>query len=203
GELSAAAAAEVFGPAETLRIAELRGRVFERVPDSGSSYVACGAEQVATLLRDDLVVAVLNGPGECVVSGSVAALAGLERRLTALGIDHRRIAVPGAVHSPLLDPFLDEYRALVASFGPRPARLPLVSNVTGKRLTEAEATDPGYWARQLRSTVLFDDCLETAARNGAALVDAGPGQGLRSLAQGLAGRRPGVSAHAVMGGGRA
>ncbi|WP_405434322.1 amino acid adenylation domain-containing protein [Streptomyces anulatus] len=203
GELSAAAAADVFGPAETLRIAELRGRVFERVPDSGSSYVACGAARVATLLRDDLVVAVLNGPGECVVSGSVAALAGLERRLTALGIDHRRIAVPGAVHSPLLDPFLDEYRALVASFEPRPARLPLVSNVTGKRLTEAEATDPGYWARQLRSTVLFDDCLETAARNGAALVDAGPGQGLRSLAQGLAGRRPGVSAHAVMGGGRA
>ncbi|MEU4176680.1 amino acid adenylation domain-containing protein [Streptomyces sp. NPDC026589] len=203
GELSAAAAAEVFGPAETLRIAELRGRVFERVPDSGSSYVACGAAKVATLLRDDLVVAVLNGPGECVVSGSVPALAGLERRLTALGIDHRRIAVPGAVHSPLLNPFLDEYREMVASFGPRPARLPLVSNVTGKRLTETEATDPGYWARQLRSTVLFDDCLETAARNGAALVDTGPGQGLRSMAQGLAGRRPGVSAHAVMGGGRA
>ncbi len=40
---------------------------------------------------------------------------------------------------------------------------PFVSSVTGRWITPEEATDPGYWARQLRSPVRFADGLETLA----------------------------------------
>ncbi|MEV8510702.1 amino acid adenylation domain-containing protein [Dactylosporangium sp. NPDC051484] len=197
GELPAAALAGVFDAEDMLRIAALRGDIFERV-GGGSTYVAAGADRVAPLLDGDLVVAVVSGPQECVVSGSLAALTEFERRLTERGVDHRRVAVPGAVHSPLLDPFLDEYRDLVARIGPAEPTVALYSNVTGAVLSTA--TSPDYWARQLRGTVRFGQCLASATATGdTVLVDVGPGRGLTTIAQGAA---PGVSVSAVAGGSR-
>ncbi len=39
----------------------------------------------------------------------------------------------------------------------RAPRSPYLSNLTGTWITEAQATDPAYWARHLRETVLFSE----------------------------------------------
>ncbi|MGW1600550.1 beta-ketoacyl synthase N-terminal-like domain-containing protein [Streptomyces eurythermus] len=185
GELPAAAVAGVFEPEDALRVAALRGRIFERMPAGGSLHVAAAPAWVEREAPPGVLVAVRNGDEDCVVSGPLEPLRRFEERLAERGVDHRRIAVPGAVHSPLLDPFLAEYAQAIAETAPRPPRVPLLSNVTGTRLTDEEAQDPAYWAQQLRQVVRFDDCLRTAARDGAVLVDLGPGRGLEAIARGI------------------
>jgi acyl transferase domain-containing protein len=58
----------------------------------------------------------------------------------------------------------------------RPPRLPIYSTVTGALLTAAEATDPLYWARQLRSPVVFGAAVAAADTDnqGALFLDLGP-----------------------------
>ena len=41
----------------------------------------------------------------------------------------------------------------------REPKIPFISNVTGKWITKAEATDPAYWARHANHTARFSDGL--------------------------------------------
>jgi acyl transferase domain-containing protein len=62
--------------------------------------------------------------------------------------------------------------------------IPYVSNVTGTWITDSEATDPGYWARHLRSTVRFSDGVRELLREpGRVLLEVGPGRTLSTLAK--------------------
>ncbi len=62
-------------------------------------------------------------------------------------------------------------------------RIPIVSNLTGDWMTEADAQDPSYWARHLRNTVRFADGLATLLANpDVTLVEVGPGRTLATLA---------------------
>ena len=62
-------------------------------------------------------------------------------------------------------------------------RIPVISGRTGQPLTDAEATDPQWWADQLRDTVRFADAARTAlARHpGASFLEIGPGRILGNL----------------------
>ncbi|HEX2079629.1 MAG TPA: phosphopantetheine-binding protein, partial [Longimicrobium sp.] len=65
-----------------------------------------------------------------------------------------------------------------------PPRIPLLSNVTGTWMTEAEATDPGYWARHLCEPVRFDAGMaELLGDPDRVLVEVGPGQTLGGFAR--------------------
>jgi acyl transferase domain-containing protein len=78
----------------------------------------------------------------------------------------------------------------------RPPSLPWVSNVSGRWITDAEAVDPRYWARQLRQPVRFLDGLRTLGELGdPVLLEVGPGRTLNALVRrsGAAGDWPVVS----------
>jgi NAD(P)-dependent dehydrogenase (short-subunit alcohol dehydrogenase family)/acyl carrier protein len=62
--------------------------------------------------------------------------------------------------------------------------VPYLSNVTGTWIRAEEATDPGYWARQLRGTVRFaDGVAELLAEPQRVLLEVGPGNTLSSLSR--------------------
>jgi acyl transferase domain-containing protein len=64
----------------------------------------------------------------------------------------------------------------------QPPTVPFVSNVTGRWITAAEATDPAYWARHLRHTVRFSDGIATLlAHPGQVVLEVGPGRALTAL----------------------
>jgi acyl carrier protein len=57
-----------------------------------------------------------------------------------------------------------------------------VSNVSGAWITDAQATDPAYWAQHMRRTVRFADGAGELLRNPKlSLLEVGPGQALSSL----------------------
>src|SRR5262249_53102727 len=84
----------------------------------------------------------------------------------------KRVRVDFASHSPLMEPILDEFRALARSLTYRTPSVPLVSTVTGDY---ADVTDPEYWVRNVRQTVRFADGMATMLHRGVdALVEINP-----------------------------
>lgn len=173
GEHAAALVAGVFTLQDALEVVRARGRLLQATPPGGMLAVRLDEADVLARLPAELSLAAVNGPRNSVVSGPMGALRGLAERLAAEGVDSRQIPASRAYHSSLLDPVLAEFRAVLEKVRLAPPALPMLSNVTGGPLTAAEATDPGYWVRQMRGTVRFGDCVRHVVEH--RLVECGPG----------------------------
>lgn len=184
GEYVAACLSGVFALDDALRLIAIRGRLMQSQPSGSMLAVLQSAEDVTPMLSGDLALAVVNGPNTCVVSGEDAAMRDFVRRLDERGVEHRALRTSHAFHSPMMDPILEEFTHAVAQAGPKRPEIPIVSNVSGTWMSVQDATDPAYWARQLRSTVRFYDCLTTLMSDpDRVLVEVGPGSTLASLAR--------------------
>ncbi|RFU84395.1 acyltransferase domain-containing protein [Streptomyces triticagri] len=184
GEYTAACLSGVIALEDVLPLMAERERLFAEVGGLTLS-VRLGEQAVAPLLSPDTAVAAVNSLETCTVSGTAEAVLALEQRLAAAGVDHHRLRTPSAVHTPLLDPVLGEFRELVAQLPLRKPQIPYVSNVTGTWMTAQDATDPDYWVAHCRRTVRFADALRTLGADdpGPLLLEAGPGGGLGKLAR--------------------
>ena len=89
-----------------------------------------------------------------------------------------------------MSPVAGELTRLARSIRLSAPKIPYISNVTGKPITDAEATDAAYWARHLAQPVQFAAGLQHLCSPSAPVfLEIGPGQMLTSLAeQYLAGR---------------
>ncbi len=184
GEYLAACLAGVMSLEDALRVVMLRGRLFEKVPTSGMLSVSLSEADTRKLMPKELDIAAVNAPDMCVASGPLRELEALEKLLSERAIDHTRVRIHIAAHSSLLDPVLDEFRALCRTIQLRPPTLPFVSNLTGRYIRAEEATDPEYWVKHLRGTVRFADCMQTLLADGdLALLELGPGRTLSTLAR--------------------
>jgi acyl transferase domain-containing protein/acyl carrier protein len=184
GEYVAACLAGVLSLDDALRLVAERGRLMQEMPPGRMLAVPLSEAEVAPLLDETVSLAAVNGPHLCVVSGPTDAIATLERKLGARGIDCRALHTSHAFHSAMMDPaipcFLDAARAVPFA---APA-IPFISNRTGRWATAEDVTTPEYWAQHLRGTVRFADGLRELARiDGLALVEVGPGTVLTRLAR--------------------
>jgi phthiocerol/phenolphthiocerol synthesis type-I polyketide synthase E len=194
GEYVAATLAGVFTLPDALRLVASRGRLMQGMPPGAMLAVQLDEAELRARVPDGLSVAAVNGPGACVVAGPVAQVGEFARQLAAQDVGSRPLRTSHAFHSPMMEPILADFRAAVAGVDLRAPALAFGSNVTGTWITPAEATDPSYWARHLRETVRFGDCLATLLREGDwLLVECGPGRQLCGLAR-MQRRAEGVTA---------
>jgi len=183
GEYVAATLAGVFTLPTALRVVAARGALMQDLPPGAMLAVQLDEEQALPRLPDGLSIATVNGPGACVVSGPAALVTEFAASLEREEVGSRPLRTSHAFHSPMMEPALAPFRAIVAEAVPRAPQQPFLSNVTGTWITAAEATDPSYWARHLRETVRFGDCLTTLLGEGDwLLVECGPGRQLSGLA---------------------
>ena len=89
-----------------------------------------------------LSVAAVNGPAATVVSGDLDALAELAAGCAADGIRTKTLPVDYASHCAQVEEIREEILAALAGITPGPARVPMVSALTGELLD-----GPGGWAR--------------------------------------------------------
>jgi acyl transferase domain-containing protein/acyl carrier protein len=191
GEYVAACLADVFSLTDALRLVATRGRLMQELPPGAMLSVPLPEAEVRTRLAPDLSLAVVNGTALCVVAGPSAAIDALAAQLEAVGTACQRLHTSHAFHSAMMEPVLATFTAAVAEVERHTPALPFISNVSGTWITAAEATDPHYWARHLRQTVLFAQGLETLLQDPARiLLEVGPGQTLTSLARRHPARRP-------------
>ena len=185
GENTAACLAGVIGFEDCIGLVHLRGTLMDEVPAGGMLSVALSSEALAPYLGADLDLAVVNGPALSVASGPDAALDALAARLKAAEIDCQRIAIDIAAHSRMLDPILERFGDYLRAITLNPPQIPVISNITGGFMTDAEATDPAYWVDHLRGTIRFADGLASLAKTpGRVYLEVGPGKALAALAGG-------------------
>ena len=182
GEYVAAALAGVFDPDDALRLVADRGALMQSLDDDGAMLaVTLPEELLYSFVPAALDVAAINAPGVCVLSGPRDDIERLDDELSTQGIGCQRLRTSRAFHSRLMDPILDRFRDQVAAVTMRPPRIPYVSNLTGTWITDAEAVDPEYWVRHLRSCVRFSDSLRILTGGNRMLIEVGPGRTLTGL----------------------
>lgn len=190
GENAAACLAGVLSYEDALSLVILRGQLVERVAEGAMLSVPLPVESIEPLLRElHLDLAIVNSPELCVVSGTVAAIAEMEKNLRGRGVEVRRLKISVAGHSRMLEPILEEFGTFIGKLKLSPPAIPFISNFTGTWIKPEEAIDPSYWVRHLRNTIRFGEgmktLLETPER---VFLEVGPGRILSSLVR----QQPGV-----------
>lgn len=186
GEITALVAAGAIAADDGLRLVAARGRLMqeaaEETGDGSMTAVRARAgdrEAVAEIATEaGVVVANDNAPDQLVLSGSLDGLDRAEAALRERGIRGKRLPVAGAFHSPLMEPAVGPFRAIVAGTAVAEPRVPVLSCVTAEpfddvreRLVQA-LTHPVRWLDVVRA-------LE--ARGVTEFAETGPGRVLTNL----------------------
>ncbi|SEA99097.1 type I polyketide synthase [Variovorax sp. YR216] len=155
GEFAAAVLAGVMRLEDAARLVARRGALMQALPAGTMLSVRMPAAELLPLLPEGIALAADNGPNVCVAAGPNDAIENLRAALEAKGIVAKALQTSHAFHSAMMDPAVAPFEALVREIKLSPPALPIYSTLTGRLLTDEEATDPRYWARHLRETVRF------------------------------------------------
>jgi acyl transferase domain-containing protein/SAM-dependent methyltransferase len=178
GEYAAACLAGILSLEDALALVVARGRLLQFLPVAGEMVaVMAGEARVAQAVlpyADVVSIAAVNGLQSVVVSGQTAAVRAVKAELEADGIECRRLDIPAASHSPLVEPILDEFEQVARTVRYGSPDIGLVSSVTGKLAETADQTST-YWRAHLRQPVRFADAMRTLYKQGCRVfVEIGP-----------------------------
>ncbi|MCB0171117.1 MAG: acyltransferase domain-containing protein [Anaerolineae bacterium] len=179
GEYVAACIAGVFNLADGLKLVATRGRLMDSLPQNGEMAAIFASEaEVASAIASyggQVSIAAINGPESIVISGTTEGVQTIADSFEAKEIKVRRLAIPQAAHSPLLEPILDAFEQVAKEVTYAAPEIGLVSALSGQLALEKEITTPGYWRRHLREPVQFAAAIETMRQQGQHLfVEIGP-----------------------------
>ena len=182
GEYVAACLAGVFSLEDALSLVATRGRLIQELPRGSMLAVFLSEKQIRPFLGRSLSLAAVNGPSICSVSGEKEAIKNLEEQLSKQNVDCRHLHTSHAFHSKMVEPILDIFTEQVKQVRLHAPQIPFLSNVTGTWITSDEATNSRYWARHLRHTVRFSDCIQELLKEpNRVFLEVGPGQTLSTL----------------------
>ncbi|MGW0393826.1 ACP S-malonyltransferase [Streptomyces sp. NPDC003042] len=205
GEYAALAAAGVLEWTEALWLVRLRSELVATVGDRiGSATAAVIGPRRADLARmcaevraatgQVVEVAGDNEPRQTVVSGQAEAVARVAEAAGAAGARVTWLRTGGPFHSSLLAEAEAEFTETLIATQFRDPVVPLVSGVTGGRLTTAAEAVVALRG-QLTSPVRWTEAVGTLAASGADLfVEVGPGRVLGGLVRRIL---PGARVHST------
>ncbi|OEV13554.1 hypothetical protein AN218_02940, partial [Streptomyces nanshensis] len=178
GEIAAAVVAGVLSAEHGARMAVARGRLMQALPEGGAmAAVAADEEEILPTLDGRVALAAVNGPGAVVVSGDEDAVEAVTAHWREKGRRTTRLRVSHAFHSPLMDPVLDEFAAVVRELDFHEPAVGFAASAA----TDEPVSAPAYWVDHIRATVRFGDALEKLPAGGV-LVETGPDAALTPMA---------------------
>ncbi|WP_398933678.1 acyltransferase domain-containing protein, partial [Streptomyces sp. 130] len=165
GEIAAAHVSGVLSLADAAELVVARGRLMQGLPAGGSMVAVEASEaEVLPLLNAEVGIAAVNGPRSVVVSGVESAVAEVVGKFAGEGRRTSALRVSHAFHSPLMEPMLAEFGAVVAGLSFGSASVPVVSGVTGDLAEDWGSAE--YWVRHVREAVRFADAVSFVVSRG-------------------------------------
>ena len=186
GEYVAACLAGVFSLEDALRLVAARGRMIQELPSGSMLVVSLAEQELRSILdaRPELALAAVNAPRLCTVAGPHEAIDALEAELQPQGLMLRRLQTSHAFHSSMMEPMLEPFGEEISRAKLNTPTMPYLSNVTGDWIKAEDATDPRYWVRHIRQTVLFNNGIAEIFKNPERLLlEVGPGNALTVLSR--------------------
>ena len=154
GEYVAATIAGVFSLADTLKLVGARGKLMQSLPKNGAMLaVFSSAAKIDFILDKQINIAADNGT-HLVLSGLQSDIDRVADKLESIGIETKSLSVAHAFHSPLMEPVIEEFRAVAQSINYALPQIPIVSNLTGTLANETIAT-ADYWVEHILKPVQF------------------------------------------------
>lgn len=191
GEYSANVAAGTFAFADAVRIVRRRGRYMQEAVPVGHGAMAAILGLDADLVRqaceeaaqgDVVSPANINGAGQVVIAGTVAAVARASERAKALGAK-RAIPLPVSApfHCALMKPAEERLAPELRALAVTDPRVPIVANVDAQPKRDAHAAIEAL-VRQVSSPVRWEEVVRRLASEGVSTyVEVGPGAVLSGL----------------------
>ncbi|MDT5034183.1 MAG: hypothetical protein QOC94_4354, partial [Actinoplanes sp.] len=179
GEIAAAHLAGVLSLEDACALVAARGGLMQALPAGGAMVAVAASEaEITPLLTDGVSIAAVNGPSAVVISGVEDAVLAIAAQFTKTS----RLRVSHAFHSPLMDPMLDDFAAVVADLTFAEPTIPVVA--------AGDVTSADYWVRHVRDTVRFADTVASLHDQGVTrIVELGPDGVLTAMIEnGLDGR---------------
>lgn len=186
GEYVAATLAGVMGLRDALGIIARRGQLISRLRHGAMLGVLAGEDVLASYVAGNVALAAVNAPGFAVLSGPARSIDRVEKALQRENVATRRLHTSHAFHSPMMEPMLADFEAVVAAARLHPPKMPFIATLDGKPAGR-ECARPAYWVAQLRRTVRFGDGLRAIAEGttpaGAdpLYIEVGPGNALTAF----------------------
>jgi acyl transferase domain-containing protein len=192
GEMAAAALAGVFTVDDCARLIADRVQRLQTAPPGGMLAVAAGVGELEPFLTTDVVVAAINAPRQTILAGPHQPLTAVAQTLRNQGLTCQTVASSTAFHSPAVAAATAGAYERFAATPTHSPQLTLYSGYTAEPLGPTEVKDPAYWTSHPVAPVRFWPALQAvlARRRDLVCVEAGPGQGLTSIAR----RHPAVRA---------
>lgn len=192
GEYAALVAAEAAPFGATLDVVRDRSLAMAEAgaarPGTMLALVGVTPEQAAELCAeaagsDVLVVANANSQMQTVLAGEHAAI----ERAEALAKDRKcraiRPSVAGAFHSPLMEPARSRIDDALDRLQLRPARIPIVQNVTAEPTTDPQALLDSLRVHVVSPVRWVESMARLAGLGAEVVVEAGPGDVLSRMAR--------------------
>ncbi|HEX3071587.1 MAG TPA: SDR family NAD(P)-dependent oxidoreductase, partial [Thermoanaerobaculia bacterium] len=186
GELTALHAAGVLDRETFLALAETRGRLMAGAADGAMAVVTIASEALEKSLPGlgPVVIANVNAPQQCVISGPRAAVEAAVEKLGADGITARLLPVSGAFHSPLMAAAEEPLVEAIAACEIASQQLPVYGNATARPYPANVAALRTQLEAHLRSSVNFAGQIRAMAADGARVfIEIGPKNILTGLVQ--------------------
>src|SRR4029453_16032188 len=114
GEYVAACLAGVFSLEDALAVVARWGQFMQQLPPGAMLAVQLSEQDTRERLGDQVWLAAVNGPSQCVVAGAPEAIAHVERNMERAGIGCSRLHVPRASHTKLMEPIVEAFTEYVA-----------------------------------------------------------------------------------------
>lgn len=181
GEYVAACLAGVFKLEDALELVVERGRLMQLMPKGRMVSVPMSEQQVSSFIGDKVSIAAINGPELTVVSGADEAIEAFLARLPQ-SIEYKDVNLNHAFHSYQMHCAAVPFKALLQKLRLDAPQLPFVSNVSGKWITDQQATDPNYWVEHMVGCVKFWPGIEMLMQSDSQIfLDVGPNRVMTSL----------------------
>ncbi len=183
GDYTAACLAGVFSLEDALYIIAKRAKIMQEQEHGSMLSVRSNEYEINPYLDADISIAAINSPNLLVLSGPTEQIKELSETLSEQKIENRMLFTSHAYHSCMMEPALEPFAAEFSKIKLNKPASPFISSLSGTWITDEQATNPDFWAMQLRNTVRFSDgIIELQKKNHLVLIELGPGRALSTMA---------------------